>query len=335
MCASVLSGCYPLHAMHGHLDLMARRQPVDDLITDPATPEALKSKLQRVAAMRRFASRELALPDNGSYRQYARLDGDYPVWSVWVAPEFDLAPRPSCFPVSGCVPYRGYYTRDAADRYAADFRAAGDDVMVGGVTAYSTLGHFDDPVTSAMLRLPDERLAGLIFHELAHQMVYVKHHASFNESFARAVEIEGTLRWLAHQQDPAGQARYRASLVRADEFFERVNATRDALARLYAAKRDAEGTRRDKARIIDHLRNTLRQRAQQDPAWSIYADRFAGDINNAGLAAISIYFDEVALFRELLGKHEGDFEAFYAAVRSLATRRATHGVPASVQAFNP
>lgn len=314
----LVAGCYPLHATMGHLDLMARRQPVAALVADPGTPEAQRTRLQRAAAMRQFASRELALPDNGSYRQYAPLAGDYPIWSVWVTPEFGLDPRQSCFPISGCVPYRGYYSREAANRYAAGFRAAGDDVLVGGVTAYSTLGYFDDPLTTAMLRLPDERLAGLIFHELAHQVVYVKGDATFNESFARAVEIEGTLRWLAHQQDGAGLAAYRASLVRADDFFESIKAARAALAELYASPLDDAAKRQGKARIFGALRETQRQRVALDPAWSAYDPWFAGELNNARLAAVATYYDEVGKFRELLAVHDGDFSAFYSAVRSLA-----------------
>jgi predicted aminopeptidase len=314
----MLTGCYPLHATVGHLDLMARRQPLDALVTDPATPEALRARLERVATIRDFASRELALPDNGSYRQYARLSGDYPVWSVWVTPEFDLAPRQSCFPISGCVPYRGYYAREAADRYAEPFRTAGDDVMVGGVTAYSTLGYFDDPLTSAMLRLSDPRLAGLIFHELAHQVVYVKDDATFNESFARAVEIEGTLRWLAQQQDAVGLAAYRAELVRADAFFDSIKATRAALADLYASPLDDEAKRRGKARILETLRETQRLRTRQEPAWSVYDPWFANDLNNARLAAVATYFDEVERFRELLAEQGGDFGAFYRVVKTLA-----------------
>jgi len=216
------------------------------------------------------------------------------------------------------VPYRGYYARDAADQYAKPFRAAGDDVMVSGVTAYSTLGYFDDPLTSAMLRLPDQQLAGLIFHELAHQIVYVKNDATFNESFARAVEIEGTLRWLAQQQDAVGLAAYRTELVRADAFFDSIKATRAALADLYASPLDDEAKRRGKARIVETLRETQRLRTQQDPAWSIYDPWFAGDLNNATLAAVATYFDKVERFRELLADQGGDFGAFYAAVKTLA-----------------
>lgn len=317
----LVAGCYPLHATMGHLDLMARRQPLEVLIADPATPETYKARLARVAAMRDFASRELALPDNGSYRQYARLSEDYPVWSVWVTPEFELAPRESCFPVSGCVPYRGYYTRASAEAYAAGFRASGDDVLVGGVTAYSTLGYFDDPLTSAMLRLPDERLAGLLFHELAHQVVYVKNDATFNESFARAVEIEGILRWLAHQQDQAGLTAYRAALERADAFFESIKTTRTALAELYASPLDDAAKRAGKARLFESLRASHRRRVAEDPAWSAYDAWFEGELNNAKLAAVSTYFDEVESFRALLAAHHHDFAAFYAAVKTLAAER--------------
>ena len=317
----LVAGCYPLHATMGHLDLMARRQPVDALVADPETPEIHRMRLQRAAAMREFASRELALPDNGSYRRYTRLAGDYPVWSVWVTPEFALEPRQSCFPVSGCVPYRGYYSREAADRYAAGFHAAGDDVLVGGVTAYSTLGYFDDPLTTAMLRLPDDRLAGLIFHELAHQVVYVKDDATFNESFARAVEIEGTLRWLAHQQDAGGLAAYRASLARADAFFDAIKTSRAALAELYASPLDDAAKRAGKARIFQAMRDAQRQRTEADPAWSAYDPWFAQELNNARLAAVSTYFDEVEQFRALLAEKRHDFAAFYAAVKALAAER--------------
>lgn len=290
------------------------------VVADTAADGKLKAHLQRVVALREFASRELALPDNGSYRSYAPLDRDYPVWNVWAAPEFDLQPRQSCFPVVGCVPYRGYYSKRLADEYAAEFLEAGDDVMVGGVTAYSTLGFFDDPVTSTMLRLPEEKLAGLIFHELAHQVVYVKNNATFNESFARAVEIEGTLRWLASRNDAAGLARYRAALERADTFFAAVKAARAQLAMLYASADGPAEKRQGKAQIIETMRETQRQRKVQDAAWSAYDSWFADDLNNARLAAVSTYFDDVAMFRELFGKTGGNFSDFYAAVRTKAAQ---------------
>lgn len=318
----LLYGCYPLHASFGHLDLMSRRRPLADVVSDTGAAAELKTHLQRAAAMREFASHELGLPDNGSYRSYAGIDRDYPVWNVWVTPEFDLRPRQSCFPVAGCVPYRGYYSKRLAEAYAAEFADAGDDVMVSGVAAYSTLGIFDDPVTSTMLRLPEEKLAGLIFHELAHQVVYVKNNATFNESFARAVEIEGTLRWLASRNDAAGLARYRAQLERADVFFAQVKTARAELEGIYSSDSGTPQKRRAKKQVFKRMRQAQQERKALDPAWSAYDPWFGDDLNNARLAAVSTYFDDVEMFRKLLGKVGGDFDAFYAAVELQAAQLA-------------
>lgn len=313
----LLQGCYPLHAVHGHFDLMSRRQPLAEAIAEAGAATDFQNKLALAAHVRDFASRELALPDNGSYRAYARLDGEFPVWSVWVVPEFDLEPRQSCFPVAGCVPYRGYYTTRQAEEYAAPFRAAGDDVLVSGVTAYSTLGYFDDPLTSAMLRLPDEKLAGLIFHELAHQVVYVQDNATFNESFARAVEIEGTLRWLA-RENPAALPRHEAGLARAEAFHAGVKAARAQLGAVYALPLSAADKRRRKAAIFQALRHEHAQRKQSDPAWAAYDGWFVGELNNASLAAVATYYDEVEHFRAMLRAAGGDFGAFFRQVRRQA-----------------
>lgn len=315
-----LYGCYPMQASLGHLDLMSRRQPLIDIISDASVDRNLKAHLQLVSDIREFASRELGLPNNGSYRNFAQLDREYPVWSVWVTPEFDLRPRQSCFPVIGCVPYRGYYSKESAEGYAEGFTKAGDDVMVGGVTAYSTLGFFDDPVTSTMLRLPEERLAGLVFHELAHQVVYVKGNATFNESFARAVEIEGTLRWLESRHEETKLAHYRAHIERANVFFAQVSAARIELEKLYASDGDTLQKRRAKRNVFNGMREAQRRRKAIDPAWSSFDPWFDDGLNNAKLAAVATYFDDVEMFRKLLGKLNGDFNAFYAAVESKASR---------------
>lgn len=317
-----------MHASFGHLDLMARRQSFSEIETDPTSPRELKAHLLRVEAMRAFAVRELALPDTGSYRSYVPLDRDYPLWNVWVTPEFDLKPRQSCFPIIGCVPYRGYYSHDMADEYAARFKNAGDDVMVRGVMAYSTLGFFDDPVTSAMLRLPDERLAGLIFHELAHQVVYLKNNATFNESFARAVEIEGTLRWLKSENNEAGLARYRASIARSDAFFTEIKAARTALAQIYASDTTAEQKREEKNKIFKSMRDAQQQRTRLDPGWSAYDPWFADGLNNAKLAAVATYFDDAEMFRHMLAELGGDFAAFYKSVMAMAAQ-AKQNTPSS------
>src|SRR5512132_203702 len=186
-----LSGCetlaYYMQALGGQLELMARAQPVAAVIQDPATPQALRDRLELARSIRDYASRELGLPDNGSYRSYADLERPYVVWNVVAAPEFGLEPVESCFPVAGCVPYRGFFSREDAERHAGRLHSAGNDVNVRGVPAYSTLGRFDDPLLSTFIRNPDAELARLIFHELAHQRLYVKGDATFNESFAVVV----------------------------------------------------------------------------------------------------------------------------------------------------
>ncbi len=196
----LLAGCGEIEfywqGIAGQTEIIARARPIDEVIA--ATPDpVLKARLARAQAIRAFASRELALPDNRSYTNYADLGRPYAVWNVFAAPELSLSPRQWCFPIAGCVSYRGYFAEGDARAEAARIAAAGDDVHVGGVPAYSTLGYFDDPVLSTFVRYREVELARLIFHELAHQVVYVKDDTSFNESFATAVEEEGIARWLA------------------------------------------------------------------------------------------------------------------------------------------
>ena len=195
-----LSGCYLLQAAGGQMEISAKREPIAEVIADAATPPQLRARLEYVANARDFASRELGLPDNESYRSYADLDRPYVVWNVFAAPEFSVEPRRWCFPIAGCVVYRGYFSEEAAQHYASRLRRRGDDAAVGGVAAYSTLGHFKDPVLSTMLGWSDAQLAATLFHELAHQVVYVPGDSEFNESFATVVEEAGLERWLTERR---------------------------------------------------------------------------------------------------------------------------------------
>ncbi len=195
LCAPV-SGCYYLQAAAGQWQVMQKREPITDVIGSEDTPEELKNRLRLVQAARQFSVDELLLPDNDSYRSYADIERDFVVWNVFAAPEFSLQAKRWCFPVAGCVSYRGYFSRDAAQKAARRLQEDGFDVFVGGVSAYSTLGNFSDPVLSSMMRWDDIRLVGVLFHELAHQVLYVKGDTGFNESFATAVEEQGIERWL-------------------------------------------------------------------------------------------------------------------------------------------
>lgn len=322
--ALVLSGCgtlaYYWQGIAGHLDLMRRARPVAAVAGETSDP-SLKARLDAAMSIRRFASDELALPDNGSYTRYADLERPYVVWNVFAAPEFSLTPRQWCFPVAGCVNYRGYFDENAAKDEAARLAAAGDDVHVGGVPAYSTLGYFEDPLLSTFIRYREPDLARLIFHELAHQVAYAKDDSGFNESFAVAVEEEGLARWLAAQRDRPDVAQLAAQVAKGNqrrvEFRTLIRDVRDRLEVLYASDVTADARRAGKAELFAEMR--LRY-AQMKASWGggpAFDRWFAGGANNAGIAAVGLYADHVEQFRELLAAEGGDLPRFYTRVRTL------------------
>jgi predicted aminopeptidase len=316
-----VSGCadlgYYLQSIDGQMQLNAARRPLAEVIGDAESSPSLKQKLTRAAAIRDFASRELKLPDNGSYRSYADLKRPFVVWNVFAAEEFSIEPQRWCFPFAGCVGYRGYFSKEAAEAFAATLRAEGLEVQVAGIPAYSTLGWFDDPLLNTFMHYPDYELARLLFHELAHQIVYVKDDAEFNESFAVAVESAGLERWLA--QD--GEAALREGAARAQEWRRGFNAlvrgARDALAALYRSRVAPEAMRERKAAIFSQLKSDY---AELKKSWGGFAgyDVFFDNINNAQLAAHSIYNLQLSAMQRLLARTPDDFAAFYAAVRRLA-----------------
>ena len=324
----LLAGCGEIgfywQGIAGQTDILARAKPIGDVIA--TTPDvALKGRLVRTQAIRAFASRELALPDNRSYTSYADLGRPYAVWNVFAAPELSLAPRQWCFPVAGCVAYRGYFAEGEARAEAARLAAGGDDVHVGGVPAYSTLGYFDDPVLSTFVRYREVELARLIFHELAHQIVYVRDDTSFNESFATVVEEAGVARWLAAEardRDPAEAAELEADAARGRRlratFRSLVAATRDRLAALYASTAGDAEKRAGKAAAFAAMRVEYERQKAASAGVTGFDRWFAGGANNAGLAAAGLYADRVPQFAALLAAEDGDLVRFYARVRALA-----------------
>ena len=233
-----LPGCGTLYVMQagsGEWQVMRARKPIDKVLKDPNTPQALRDTLTEVNAAREFASRELALPDNRSYRTYADVHRPYVVWNVVAAPEFSVHPKQWCFPIAGCVAYRGYFVEKRARSFAADLAKRGFDVTLDGVPAYSTLGKFADPVLSTMLPYGPDELAAIIFHELAHQLLYVKNDTQFNEAFATTVENAGLERWLTLNGHADRIQRYRKDSTREREYVDLFARTRAQLARLYAS----------------------------------------------------------------------------------------------------
>lgn len=321
--ASGATGCtsisYYAQSLQGHAQIMAARRNVGKLILDPSTPEALRAKLTSASAIRRFATDELALPENSSYRSYVDIHRDAVTWAVFAAPQFSLAPRTWCFPVFGCVPYRGYFSRKSAAESAVELQRQGLDVYVSGVTAYSTLGWSSDPLLSTMLRQDDTYLASLVFHELAHQRFYVDNDSAFNEAFAVAVETSGVRKWLRAAGDWAGLRRYEADRKRSADFLGLVARTRDELRQVYGSPRTPEQMATAKAAAIERMR--ARYRRMRDRHWAGYRGYdawFSAPINNAKLAATSVYGEQVPAFLRLFDLCSGDYPRFYASVRRIA-----------------
>ena len=320
-----LTGCgtaeFYWQGFAGQLDLFTRARPIAEVAETTSDPK-LKDRLRNAQAIRRYASRELGLPDNGSYTRYADLGRPFVVWNVFAAPELSLSPLQWCFPVAGCVNYRGYFAEADARGEAARLTAAGDDVHFGGVPAYSTLGYFDDPVLSTFIGYREPDLARLIFHELAHQVVYVKDDTAFNESFAVTVEEEGLKRWLAAQQGRPEAGPFAAYVARGDrlraDFRTLVRRTRERLAALYASNATDADKRAGKAAAFAQMRvdyDALKAGWEGVPAFDRW---FAAGTNNAGIVAVGLYSDRVPQFRALLHAEGGDLPRFYARVKALA-----------------
>lgn len=323
LCALLFtSGCvsleYYAQAVGGHLEVMRLATPIEERLREADTPAPLRAKLERVLAIREFASRELALPDNDSYRRYADIGRPFVVWNVFVAPEFSVKPVESCFIFAGCVSYRGFYSEEAAQRHAASLAGEGNDVYVGGVPAYSTLGWFSDPVLSTFIQFPDFEVARIVFHELAHQVVYLKGDTVFNESFASTVEEEGVRRWLEREGTPVQRTAYEDSRRRRSAFVALVIKYRARLAAFYDRPAESEEKRTGKRRLFSAMQDEY---AALKVSWGGFGgyDRILGQgANNALLASIASYSELVPAFRALLARKHGDLAAFYIAVRELA-----------------
>ena len=318
----LLAGCttvgYYNQAAKGHLALMASARPIADWVADPATPEALRERLLRAGEIRRFAAESLGLPDNRSYTAYADLQRPAAVWNVFATPELSLELKTWCYPVLGCAGYRGYFERADAEAMAAELQAAGYDVNVAPVPAYSTLGWFNDPLLNTFIHAPDVELARLLFHELSHQVVYARDDTVFNESFATAVEREGVRCWLAAHGDDRQRQAWAAYSERREAFLALLLAQRRRLEAIFGSDMPVEEKRAAKAAVLDDLQRQYR--ILRDERWAGFAgyDRFfERRLTSAHLAAVGAYNDWVPAFEALLAESGGDLPAFYARVRQL------------------
>ena len=305
------------------MSLISKRRAIEKIVADGSIDVALRERLDLVLEIRGFASSDLELPDNKSYRSYADLGRPYAVWNVVATPELSVTPLQWCFPVAGCVSYRGYFSEAGAEKFARKLRQEGHDVSVAGVSAYSTLGWFADPVLSTFVGWPEDQLAALLFHELTHQRVYVKGDTVFNESLATVVELEGLRRWLKSRYEGEELARRlsadRERQLRAEQFTDLVLSLRERLESLFESAETDELKRRRKAELIvaaktdyAHLRDATWKGYQGYDAW------FDRDLNNAHFASVGTYRDLVAPLRARLEEADGDLESFFDDLDGLA-----------------
>ncbi len=321
------SGCssagYLAQSVGGHLAILNAAKPVTEWEADPATPEKLRTRLELSQQMRAFAVTDLALPDNDSYRRYAHLKRSAAVWNVVAAPELSLKLQTWCFPVVGCVAYRGYFDRAEAEAFAATLREQGMEVRVYGVPAYSTLGrlpgaYFADPLLSTFIEYPEVELARLMFHELSHQVAFASGDTMFNESFATTVERIGSQRWMDGHASPQARADYLAFDARRRGLRALTAGTRDALDALYKSDASDADKRSAKVALMQHLREDYA--ALRDGPWKGYAgyDAWIANANNASLGVLAAYTELVPAFDKLFEQQGSDPARFYAQVKRLA-----------------
>ncbi len=312
---ALIAGCtslgYYSHSIKGGLDILSRRRSIESLLADPTTPPELQERLELVLDIREFAGRRLALPVGGSYRSYVDLDRPYAVWTVVAAEELSVEPVEWCFLIAGCVSYRGYFSREKAERFAGKLQQKGLETDVGGAAAFSTLGWFSDPVLSSFIDYPEPELAGLVFHELAHRRLYVKDDTTFNESFATVVELEGVRQWLLHDGREEALTDYRTAKQRQMEIGDLVRSYREKLASVYWQEGSEAWKRARKEELFDELRQAYRDLESSWGGQSRYSAWFGDGLNNARLASLGAYYDLVPAFETLLDQADGDLSLFY------------------------
>jgi len=334
-----LSGCETLRfykqAIKGQYQLMANKQPIDQLLTNPKTEPRLKKQLQLLQELRAYADKELKLPVDDHYRKYVDVHRPYIVWNVEAAPEFSMEPKSWWYPLVGRLEYRGYFSESDAQHYAATLRKKGYDVYIGGASAYSTLGWFKDPVLNTFIFDPEPDLAETIFHELGHQRVFARGDTDFNEAFATTVGQEGAKRWLRAKGDTNAVEQYEAELRRNSDFVHLIMDARQELETLYGDEKTEAGKikgskkprelspeqlRQKKDAVFEQLRNCYAKRKVEWGGDTEYDDWFSRQLNNAKLNSVAAYYDLVPGFVQLLKLNGDNLEKFYNAAEALSMR---------------
>ena len=320
-CLQCRSLPYYDQAIDGQMEILRKQEPISELIEDPNTPAKLREKLIFIQEVRDFAAKKLHLPVNDHYLSYVELNRPYVVWNVYAAPEFSLTPKTWCFPIVGCVAYRGYFSEQDAHRFGDSLKQEGYDVFINGAIAYSTLGWFDDPVLSTFANLSEPAIAALIFHELAHGVLYIKDDTAFNESFATAVEQEGFRRWQMAANDLKGYENWLSKRQRRQRFITLVSKYRAKLEALYQNGLPVNKRRNQKAFIFNQMKSEFIDLKSIHANLAAYEAWFKQPLNNAQLISVSTYHDWVPAFGKILSESGADLKTFYRRCRQLSKER--------------
>lgn len=317
----LLSACadlgYYWHAAKGHLAIMDKRVAIEDLLVDPETDAGLKQRLLLVIDIRRFAIDRLALPESGSYTDYAQLERPYALQNLFAAPEFSTRLLTWCYPIAGCTSYRGFYEQQRLDDFIEALKVGNNDIHIGRVPAYSTLGWFDDPILSSFIDWPDHRLAGLLFHELSHQRIYIDDDTRFNESLASAVQEVGIRLWLNSRGQNGLVDKFNRSLAYRRDVVLLIETTRNQLTDLYENEATDEVKREQKQKIFQTARQSYEEISGIHDYRDGFAKWFAGELNNAKLGSVSAYNALIPAFVSMIDAFNDDFEQFFVYVEHI------------------
>ncbi len=302
---------YYWHTAKGHLAIMEKRVAIKDILTDPGSDKKLQQRLILVNQIRRFAFEKLALPESGSYTDYAQLDRPYALQNLVAAPEFSTRALTWCYPIAGCTSYRGFYEQKRLDDFVNALKVDNNDIHISRVPAYSTLGWFDDPVLSSFINWPDHRLAGLLFHELTHQRIYIDDNSKFNESLATAVQQVGIRQWLSSRGQHERLDKFNRSLLYRRDVVLLIEAGRNRLTVLYQGDKSDEWKRAEKQKTFQILREQYEEVSSSHNYRDGFAKWFAADLNNAKLASVSTYNALIPAFVTMIQSFDKNFEAFF------------------------
>ena len=322
-CLLLLAGCasptYYSQAAFGQLELWTKSRPIQEVIQDKETSRLEKRKLNTTLDILEFAEKQLLLPAEGSYQAYVKLNRQHVVWNVFAAPKDSLNPKVSCFVIAGCLPYRGYFSKADANEYARKLNKKGYDTYIAGVKAYSTLGWLNDPILSTIIEREDASLAQILFHELAHQKIYVKNDAQFNEGFAMAIADHGAMLWAADRNTNFNSSRKNME----PKLIKLVIDTKHELNVLYSSNKSLETKMTAKKKYFQDLALQYQTLKKNWGGENIYDDWMAEGWNNARVLTVATYYDYVPYFEALIKQCSPDFESLYKKIMQLSQLKAT------------